>query len=60
MRTQKDDTALKHLSNNRETFLALLEVSRNLPQERIDELITARDCEEIDRVVIHALMGRRC
>jgi xylose isomerase len=58
MRTQKDELATKHLRNSREVFLRLLEVSRNLDQSRMDEMIEARDYEELDLYVNNALMGR--
>ena len=38
MRTQKDDVATKHLSNSREMFLRLLEISRNIDDKIIDSL----------------------
>ncbi len=58
MRTQKDAVSTRHLSNSREAFLALLEVSRSLDQNRIDELIAERDYEALDRLIIMALLGR--
>ncbi|MHC4122600.1 MAG: TIM barrel protein [Planctomycetota bacterium] len=58
MRTQKDDVATKHLSNSREIFLALLEVSRSLDEKKVDELIANRDYEELERLIIKTLMGK--
>ena len=57
MRTQKFDVSTKHLSNSRTVFLNLLEVSRGLDQKAIDALIAARDYEELDLLIINALMG---
>lgn len=58
MRTQKEGEATKHLSNSREMFLALLEVSRGLDQDKIDELIAVRDYEALDRLIMMALLGK--
>jgi xylose isomerase len=58
MRTQKFDVSTKHLSNSRTVFLNLLEVSRGLDQKAIDALIAARDYEELDLLIINALMGK--
>jgi len=57
MRTQKDDTATKHLSNSREVFLKLLEISRNLDEEYITKCSKERDYEELDLYIIKSLLG---
>lgn len=57
MRTQKDDTATKHLSNSREMFLRLLDISRGLDEAEIEALIAARDYEELDLKIMRALTG---
>lgn len=59
MRTQKLDVSTKHLSNSRTIFLKLLEVSRSLDQSTIDALIAERDYEELDLLIVNALMGAR-
>jgi len=59
MRTQKFDVSTKHLSNSRTFFLKLLDVVRGLNQKTIDGLITERDYEELDHLVVSALMGQR-
>jgi xylose isomerase len=59
MRTQKLDVSTKHLSNSRTIFLKLLEVSRSLDQSTIDALIAERDYEELDLLIVNALMGTR-
>lgn len=56
MRTQKG-MAIDHLRNSRETFLALLDVWRNIDQARIRETIAERDYEALDQMIIRALMG---
>lgn len=58
MRTQKARAATKHLSNSREFFLSLLAVSRSLKAKTVAGLIQARDYEELDRLIVNALMGR--
>ncbi len=58
MRTQKLDVSTKHLFNSRTIFLALLDVVRSLDEKRIDELVAARDYEELDLLIVNALMGR--
>ena len=57
MRTQKADVATKHLSNSREVFLKLVEVNQSLDQTQIDALIAARDYEELDLLIMNALLG---
>jgi xylose isomerase len=59
MRTQKLGVSTKHLSNSRAIFLALLDVVRGLDQRAIDQLIAERDYEELDLLIVNALMGRR-
>lgn len=58
MRTQKDEVATKHLSNSREIFMLLLEVVRGLDQGQVDALIAVRDYEELDRLIMKALLNR--
>ncbi|HCN07673.1 MAG TPA: xylose isomerase [Lentisphaeria bacterium] len=57
MRTQKADVATKHLSNSREVFLKLVEVNQSLDQTQVDALIAARDYEELDLLIMNALLG---
>jgi len=57
IRTQPADIATKHLRNSLHTFLRLVEVVRSLNREVMDELIAARDYEELDWLVLNALMG---
>lgn len=59
LRTQKQDLALKHLSNSRTFFLMLLEVARSLDTKALDALVADRDYEEIDMLVVRALMGMK-
>ena len=57
IRTQKDDVATKHLRNSRDVFLRLLEVSRNLDEAQVSQLIEQRDYEELDMLIVSALLG---
>lgn len=58
MRTQKDDVSTRHLSNSREIFLKLLEISRNLDEKFISDCISDRDYEKLDLYIIKLLLGR--
>ena len=58
MRTQKSDVATKHLSNSRQIFLNLLELVRSLDKKKVDQLITQRDYEELEMLIINHLMGK--
>lgn len=57
IRTQPANLATKHLRNSLHTYLRLIEISRSLNRQTIDELITARDYEELDWLILNALMG---
>ncbi len=58
MRTQKQDVATKHLSNSKKLFLRLLELVRSLDEKKVEELVSQRDYEELDMLIINHLMGR--
>jgi xylose isomerase len=58
IRTQPSQLATKHLRNSMDVFLQLVEVSRSLDPAQVDELITCRDYEELDWLILQALMGR--
>ena len=58
MRTQKPEVATKHLRNSRETFLTLLELVRSLDKKKVEKLISQRDYEELDMLIINHLMGK--
>lgn len=57
MRTQPAELATKHLSNSLHFFLRLVEVVRSLDRSAMQAAIDQRDYEELDRIVIDALMG---
>ncbi len=56
MRTQKDEVAIKHLSNSREIFMKLLDISRNIDESHIQKCIEARDYEELDLFIMKTLL----
>ena len=57
LRTQPPELATKHLHNSLHTFLRLVEIVRSLNRDRIDALRADRDYEELDWLVLNALMG---
>jgi len=59
MRTQKQEVAVKHLSNSRATFLALLEKAATLDRRLEAQFIKERDYEELDRYILCHLLGRK-
>jgi len=58
IRTQKQQVAAKHLANSRAIFLRLVEIARSIDQSKVEKLITQRDYEELDMVIINHLMGK--
>ena len=57
MRTQPAELATKHLRNSMLVFLRLVEIVRSIDRERAKELISARDYEELDWLLLTSLMG---
>jgi xylose isomerase len=57
MRTQPAELATKHLRNSMLVFLRLVEIVRSIDRERVQELINARDYEELDWLLLTSLMG---
>lgn len=57
VRTQPADIATKHLRNSLRVFLRLVELVRSLDRDKMDELIEARDYEELDWLIVSHLMG---
>jgi xylose isomerase len=58
MRTQKDAAATKHLSNSREIFLRLLEISRSLDEKTMARMVADRDYEELELYIVTRLLGK--
>jgi hypothetical protein len=57
MRTQKNGVATKHLSNSKEIFWKLLEISRSLDDSYIDKCRSELNYEELDLYIMKALLG---
>jgi xylose isomerase len=57
IRTQKPEAALRHLSNSRRMFLALVEKVRTFDREAERKCIAERDYEALDLAVMEHLMG---
>jgi xylose isomerase len=57
MRSQKADTAHKHLSNSRTVFLKLVEKVRSFPANLAKQCIADRDYEGLELAVLEHLMG---
>jgi xylose isomerase len=57
MRTQKDKVATRHLSNSRDIFLRLLDVSRKIDDKFILKCQNERDYEELDLYIMKSLLG---
>jgi xylose isomerase len=56
MRTQKETVSTKHLSNSKEIFFKLLEISRNLDDNFIAKCAKERDYEELDLYIMKSLL----
>jgi xylose isomerase len=59
MRTQKDESATRHLSNSKEMFLKLLEISRSLDDEFIARCRDERDYEELEIYILRSLLPEK-
>jgi xylose isomerase len=57
MRTQPVELATKHLRNSMQIFLRLVEIVRAIDGERVQQLISSRDYEELDWLLLRSLMG---
>ncbi|HEY73581.1 MAG: xylose isomerase [Chloroflexi bacterium] len=58
IRTQPAELATRHLSNSLRMFLRLVELVRSLDKKAMEELVAARDYEELDWLILNHLMGR--
>lgn len=58
MRTQSKEVSTKHLRNSRAVFLRLVELVGSLDERRVQELIAARDYEELDLFIMQHLIGQ--
>jgi xylose isomerase len=58
-RTQPFEIAYKHLQTSKETFLALVEVSRRIDRAEWRSYVEARDYEGLEQFILRNLMGLR-
>ena len=58
MRTQKAESATRHLANSREIFLMLVEKVRTFPADVEKQCIANRDYETLEMAVLRHLMGK--
>ncbi len=58
MRSNEQDVSHKHLLNSLATFLRLVECARSLDRTQVQQLIDARDYEELDVFILNHLMGK--
>ena len=56
IRTQPADIAVKHLRNSIQLFLRMVELSRSLDRQAVNNLIAARDYEELDWLIMNHLI----
>lgn len=59
MRATRQTDGVKHLTNSRAFFLALVEKVRTLDRKKEAAFIAARDYEGLERFIVSHLMGRR-
>jgi xylose isomerase len=57
LRTQPASLATKHLRNSLAMFLRLVALSRSLDRARVQQLVAARDYEELDWMILDHLMA---
>jgi len=56
MRTQPHEVAYKHLSNSKEVFERLVQVSSTIDREEWQSYVRAQDYEEVERFILRNLM----
>jgi xylose isomerase len=57
VRTQPSELATKHLRNSLQVFLRLVELSRSLDRKIVENMVSSRDYEELDWLILNHLMG---
>ena len=57
MRTQPQALATKHLRNSLQMFLRLVPIVRSLDDAKVDELVAARDYEELEWMILDKLLA---
>jgi len=58
MRTQKKEVSTKHLAHSRMIFLRLVDLVRSLDGKKMDKLISQRDYEELEMMIINHLLSK--
>jgi xylose isomerase len=58
MRTTVFEESMYHLSHSKTVFLGLLDVVRSIDQTRVEEFRRNRQYEQLEMMIINALMGR--
>ncbi|MFN0066372.1 MAG: TIM barrel protein [Limisphaerales bacterium] len=56
-RTTKPEHWMKHLTNSRQTFLHLVDKARSFDEKAAQKLITDRNYQDLDQLVIEHLLG---
>ncbi len=59
MRTTILEDSMTHLANSRTMFLRLLEIVRAVDEERVETLRQTRQYEELEMLILNALLGRK-
>jgi len=57
MRTQPHEIAMKHLSNSREVFQRLVQVSATIDRQEWQSFVDTQDYEGLEMFILRALMG---
>ncbi|MCM8759803.1 MAG: TIM barrel protein [Candidatus Omnitrophica bacterium] len=58
LRTQKKEVSFKHLQYSREIFLTLVDIVRSLDENKLEQLRSQQDYEEIDYYITSKLFGK--
>ena len=58
MRTTLLEDSTRHLANSKSMFLRLLDVVRGIDEAQVEELRQARQYEQLEMLILEALMGR--
>jgi xylose isomerase len=59
MRTTVLDESMYHLAHSRGMFLHLLEIVRGVDEAKVEALRAARQYEQLEMLILNALMGRK-
>ena len=59
MRTTTFEESMYHLAHSKTMFLRLLDVVRGLEIQKVEELRSKRQYEQLEMLILNALMGRK-